>query len=93
VLIGLTILLDSPAVQAAHPRDRPAAATSSFWCCCTSQLMLGLSSIFVSSGHMDGAQMIKLGEWAQHIVTFRGRRRGRTSPMRTGSSRPMCSWA
>lgn len=35
------------------------------------QLILGLSSIFVSAGHMDGAQMIKLGEWAQHIVTFR----------------------
>lgn len=35
------------------------------------QLILGLSSIVVSSGHMDGAQMVKLGEWAQHIVTFR----------------------
>lgn len=35
------------------------------------QLILGLSSIFVSAGHMDGAQMIKLGEWAQRIVTFR----------------------
>jgi nitrate reductase gamma subunit len=35
------------------------------------QLILGLSSIFVSAGHMDGSQMIKLGEWAQHIVTFR----------------------
>lgn len=35
------------------------------------QLILGLASIFVSAGHMDGAQMVKLGEWAQHIVTFR----------------------
>ena len=35
------------------------------------QLILGLSSIFISAGHMDGSQMIKLGEWAQHIVTFR----------------------
>lgn len=35
------------------------------------QLLLGLASIFVSAGHLDGAQMIKLGEWAQHIVTFR----------------------
>ena len=35
------------------------------------QLLLGLSSIFISAGHMDGGQMIKLGEWAQHIVTFR----------------------
>lgn len=36
------------------------------------QLILGLCSIYVSTGHMDGSQMIKLGEWAQHIVTFRG---------------------
>lgn len=35
------------------------------------QLLLGLSSIVVSAGHLDGAQMVKLGEWAQHIVTFR----------------------
>jgi nitrate reductase gamma subunit len=35
------------------------------------QLLLGLGSIFVSAGHMDGAQMVKLAEWAQHIVTFR----------------------
>ena len=36
------------------------------------QLLLGLASIFVSAGHLDGAQMVLLGEWAQHIVTFRG---------------------
>ena len=35
------------------------------------QLLLGLASIVVSAGHLDGAQMIKLGEWAQHIATFR----------------------
>jgi len=35
------------------------------------QLLLGMFSIIVSSGHMDGEQMVKLGEWAQHIVTFR----------------------
>lgn len=35
------------------------------------QLILGLSSIGISAGHMDGEQMVKLGEWAQHIVTFR----------------------
>lgn len=35
------------------------------------QLLLGLASIVVSRGHMDGAQMVKLAEWAQHIVTFR----------------------
>lgn len=36
------------------------------------QLILGMCSIVVSADHMDGSQMVKLGEWAQHIVTFRG---------------------
>ncbi len=35
------------------------------------QLLLGLSSIFVSLGHLDGSEMVALMEWAQHIVTFR----------------------
>lgn len=35
------------------------------------QLLLGLSSIVVSAKHLDGAQMVRLAEWAQHIVTFR----------------------
>lgn len=35
------------------------------------QLILGMSSILVSVGHLDGGQMVKLSEWAQHIVTFR----------------------
>ncbi|WP_257387448.1 respiratory nitrate reductase subunit gamma [Tahibacter caeni] len=35
------------------------------------QLLLGLSSIVVSAGHLDGEQMVRLGEWAQHIATFR----------------------
>lgn len=36
------------------------------------QFALGLATIPVSAQHMDGALMMKLGEWAQHIVTFRG---------------------
>ncbi|HPE81974.1 MAG: respiratory nitrate reductase subunit gamma [Xanthomonadales bacterium] len=35
------------------------------------QLLLGLYSIILSTHHMDGSVMILLGEWAQHIVTFR----------------------
>lgn len=35
-------------------------------------LLLGLSTIFVSMQHLDGEEMVKLMEWAQHIVTFRG---------------------
>jgi nitrate reductase gamma subunit len=36
------------------------------------QLLLGLFSITVSLQHMDGAEMVQLMQWAQHIVTFRG---------------------
>ncbi|WP_105169752.1 respiratory nitrate reductase subunit gamma [Pseudoalteromonas sp. T1lg23B] len=36
------------------------------------QLILGLASIFVSAGHMDGAEMLKLMSWAQNMVTFNG---------------------
>ena len=36
------------------------------------QLLLGLSSIFVSLGHLDGQEMLKLMAWAHNIVTFRG---------------------
>lgn len=35
------------------------------------QLLLGMVSIRVSAGHLDGSVMIVLSEWAQHIVTFR----------------------
>jgi nitrate reductase gamma subunit len=35
-------------------------------------LLLGLSSIAVSAGHMDGHMMVLLMNWAQHVVTFRG---------------------
>ena len=36
------------------------------------QLLLGLFSITASMRHLDGAEMLKLVGWAQHIVTFRG---------------------
>lgn len=34
------------------------------------QLLLGLASILVSTQHMDGSVMVKLANWAQHIVTL-----------------------
>jgi nitrate reductase gamma subunit len=34
------------------------------------QLTLGLSTIFVSLGHMDGHEMVKFMDWAQGIVTL-----------------------
>ncbi|MDD5177099.1 MAG: respiratory nitrate reductase subunit gamma [Sterolibacterium sp.] len=36
------------------------------------QLALGLLTIPVSLQHLDGGEMVKLVEWAQHIWTFRG---------------------
>lgn len=36
------------------------------------QLALGLASIPLSAQHLDGGLMMKFGEWAQRIVTFRG---------------------
>ena len=35
------------------------------------QLALGLASIHSSAQHLDGGLMMKFGEWAQRIVTFR----------------------
>lgn len=35
-------------------------------------LLLGLSTIFVSAGHLDGHEMVLLMTWAQHILTLRG---------------------
>lgn len=34
------------------------------------QLILGLATIPVSAGHPDGAVMLQLADWAQHIVLF-----------------------
>lgn len=69
-LIGLTILLLR---RLFNPRVRATGSPRDLWVLVLlyAQLLLGLSSIFVSAGHMDGGQMIKLSEWAQHIVTFR----------------------
>ncbi len=36
------------------------------------QLILGLCTITVSMNHLDGHEMTKFMNWAQHIVTFRG---------------------
>lgn len=36
------------------------------------QLTLGMLTILVSMHHLDGHEMVKFMEWAQHIVTLRG---------------------
>lgn len=68
-LYGLVILLKrrltNPRVRASsNPMD-----IALLWLL-LAQLLLGLSSIFVSAGHMDGSEMLKLMAWAQNTVTF-----------------------
>ncbi len=51
--------------------------TSSFWdigilALLLAQLVLGLGTIFVSLGHLDGHEMVKFMAWAQGIFTFDG---------------------
>ena len=36
------------------------------------QVALGLATLPISAAHLDGAEMVKLMTWAQHVVTFRG---------------------
>ncbi len=69
--IGLILLLHR---RLFDPRVR---ATSSFsdvavLVLLLGQLCLGLWTITVSMHHLDGEEMVKFMEWAQHIVTFRG---------------------
>ncbi|KFC74938.1 MULTISPECIES: respiratory nitrate reductase subunit gamma [Massilia] len=70
-LVGIVLLL---ARRIANDRLRRATTFKDkivlLWILGT--LLLGLSSIFVSAGHMDGHMMVLLMSWAQHIVTFRG---------------------
>ncbi len=35
------------------------------------QLVLGMLTIVISARHLDGSVMLVLGEWAQHVLTFR----------------------
>ncbi|MFS1525191.1 respiratory nitrate reductase subunit gamma [Microbulbifer sp. 2304DJ12-6] len=69
--IGLTILIKR---RLTNPRVR--ATTSkmdlTILLMLYAQLILGLISIPVSAGHMDGAEMLKLMAWAQSIVTLDG---------------------
>lgn len=70
-LFGITILINRRLTN-----DRIRATTSTMdiliLLLIAVQLLLGLFSIFVSAGHMDGAEMLKLMHWAQSIVLFNG---------------------
>lgn len=71
MLVGLVVLMHR---RYAEPRIRATTKASDWfvlWLLLV-QLVLGLASLPVSAGHMDGGQMVKLMTWAQHILTFRG---------------------
>ncbi|WP_374545980.1 respiratory nitrate reductase subunit gamma [Rhodoblastus sp.] len=69
-LVGLVLLLHR---RLTDPRIR---ATSSFsdiaiLFILLAQLLLGLSTIFVSLNHLDGHEMVKFMTWAQGVFTLR----------------------
>ena len=70
-LVGLVLLVHR---RLAEPRirknSRPTDILILLWILAT--LVLGLASIVVSMGHRDGATMVLLATWAQHLMTFQG---------------------
>ncbi len=70
-IVGLTILLRR---RMTEPRIRKNSKTSDIvilfmlW----AQFALGLLTVPLSAQHLDGSMMMKLAEWGQRIVTFRG---------------------
>lgn len=69
--IGISLLLHRRLTDA---RIRATSKTSDIvllwllW----AQFALGLATIPMSAQHLDGSEMLKLAEWAQRVVTFRG---------------------
>ena len=69
--IGISLLLHR---RLTEPRIRVTSKTGDIlilallWL----QLLLGLATIPLSAQHLDGSMMIRLAEWGQRIVTFRG---------------------
>ena len=70
VLIGGGILLHR---RLFHPRVRAQSSRMDIFILVLLyvQLILGMFTILVSMQHLDGSVMIRLSDWAQHIVTFR----------------------
>jgi nitrate reductase gamma subunit len=69
-LVGGTLLLHR---RLFHPRVRAHSTRMDVFILLLLyvQLVLGMFTIPVSYQHLDGSVMVILGEWAQHIVTFR----------------------
>ena len=69
-LVGATLLLQR---RLFHPRVRAHSSRTDLFILVLlyAQLVLGLFTIPVSMYHLDGSVMVALGEWAQHVLTFR----------------------
>lgn len=70
MLAGLAILMHR---RFCEPRIRATTTTMDWtvlWLL-LAQLLLGLFSVTISWQHRDGAEMVKLMTWAQHLATFR----------------------
>ena len=70
-LAGLCILLHRRLFDA-RIRNNSSFADIAVLVLLLAQLLLGLLTIPVSMHHLDGHEMVKFMNWAQHIVTFRG---------------------
>jgi nitrate reductase gamma subunit len=71
MLVGLLVVMHR---RYAEPRIRATTRVTDWlvlWML-LAQLALGLASLPVSAGHLDGGEMVKLMTWAQRVVTFRG---------------------
>jgi nitrate reductase gamma subunit len=71
MLVGIVVLIQR---RLAEPRIRATTRAGDWlvlWMLLI-QLGLGLVSLPVSLGHRDGAEMVRLMTWAQHVLTFRG---------------------
>jgi nitrate reductase gamma subunit len=70
-LVGLVLLVHRRLAEARiRATSTPMDIFILLWILAT--LLLGLVSIFFSLQHREGGVMLLLGQWAQHIVTFRG---------------------
>lgn len=70
-LIGLCMLLHRRLFDA-RIRNNSSFADIAVLVLLLAQLLLGLFTIPASLNHLDGHEMVKFMNWAQHIVTFRG---------------------
>ena len=70
-LVGGAILLHR---RLFHPRVRAHSTRNDIFILVLLyvQLILGMLTIPVSMNHLDGATMLALSDWAQHVLTFRG---------------------